>query len=248
MNPLWNLAAAAGGAAANVLVNRGAQYLSGYGAPRYPPPPGPPPPGPSYYDMSGMQAALPRGRGRRRRGRGGRGRGRGRPQAVRTGGQPASGISTRSGATVVFQDTEILGAPTGTLQAFQFNPSAPGLVRLEQQEKMYGRYRIKYFNISFKSGSATNVAGNVALGILVGVKNDAVKTQADVLKLKPSFYVPAWKNETMTVGGLIDSQRYMMCGDTTNDGVSFTLYVYGTKDVGMIQVSYRVEFAYPHPF
>lgn len=196
-----------------------------------------------------MQGALPRAP-RRGRGRGGRGRGRGqRPQAAsRAGGQPASGISTRSGSTVIVQDTEILGSTTGRLQTFTFNPSADGLVRLKAQEKMYGRYRILYMNIAYKSGSATNVTGNVAVGVLVGTVNSNVLDQSAILKLKPSFYVPAWKNESLTVGASIDSQRSMISGDTTLDGVSFTLYVYGNQNIGMIQVSYKVEFSFPHPF
>lgn len=103
-------------------------------------------------------------------------------------------------------------------------------------------------NISYKSGSATNVAGNIAVGIAPGKKIDSLKTQDMVMKLKPSFYIPVWKNENLSTGKLIDSQRFMYCNSDTDDGVSFTLYAMGTPKSGMLQVSYTVQFAYPIPF
>lgn len=195
------------------------------------PPPNPQPP----------QAIRSRGRGR------GRGRGRNRPQAGMTGGQPSSGI-TQSSSNLVIRDTEILGTTTGSLQTFSFNPGVEGTPRLKSFERMYGRYRFNYVNIAYKSGSATNVAGNIAVGVLPGMINTTIKTQDDILRLKPSFYVPIWKNEQLSLNKFIDSQRFMLSGSNDNDGISFTLYVLGTQSGGMIQVSYQVEFAYPRPF
>lgn len=237
MNPFYNLAAAAGGAAANYAINRAANYL----APQQPAPV-------ATYNMQPLAQALPPLRGRgggrrgRGRGRGGRGRGgRGRARVPR-------GISTQSGATITVQDTEILGATTGALQKFSFNPAVEEMVRLKAHEKMYQRYRISYFNITYVSGSAMNVAGNVAMGIIPGPAMASVVTKDDIMKAQPHVYGPVWKTTTISLGRLIDSQRFMYCGDNSADGVSFTLYVFGTKDAGMIKASYRVEFAYPHPF
>lgn len=201
------------------------------------------------FDMNRMAMALPsnpRGRGRG----GGRRRGRGRrPQAAqRPGGQPSSGIPTRSGAVVIVRDTEIINSITGSLQTYSFNPGNNSLPRLAAHAKMYHRYRIKYMNIAFKSGSGTATDGNVAVGVCVGTVLTQVKQQADVMKLKPSFYVPAWKNDSLTVGRDIDINRFMICGDNSLDGVAFTLYVLGTANVGMLQVSYEVEFSHPNPF
>lgn len=238
MTPWMNLAAAAGGAAARVAVDRATNWLAG----------------PSY-NFGPMRAALPvtpvaRGRARGRgRGRGSRrGRGRGRPQVSSRPGSLSSGISTASGSTIVIKDTEILGSPTGSLQVFTFNPGPQELVRLKQFESMYNRYRIKYINIAFKSGSSISTSGNVAFGINVGTKLDGVKDQATIMKLRPFVYIPVWKSETLNVGTQIDSQKYMYCGLEDNDSVAFTLYVFGTKDSGMLQVSYEIEFAYPKPF
>lgn len=202
---------------------------------------------------TGRGRGQPRGRNRGRGRGGGRGRGRGRgrrPQVgSNPGGQPSSGISTRSGSVEFVRDTEILTSVTSTIKTFAFNPSPDELVRLKSREKMFTRYRFRFINIAYKSGSGTNVTGNVAMGIAPGVVNNAVKTMDDILKLRPSFYVPAWKNDSMSVSGLIDSQRFMMCGTNDNDGVSFTLYVMASAaDLGMVQVSYGVEFAYPRPF
>lgn len=237
--PWMNLAAAAGGAAARVAVDRAVNYLT---QPARPTPPRRSRP----ISMQSVAAALPvtpvaRGRARGRRGR--RGRGYSRP-----GGQPSSGITSPSGSMIVIRDTEVIGALTGKLQVYTFNPACDGTPRLKAFESMYQRYRFKFVNISFKSGSATNVAGNIAMGIAPGTTIKEVVDQSTIMKLKPSFYSPIWKNETINVGKNIDSQKYMYCGDASADGVSFTLYVYGTAGGGMIQVSYEVEFAYPKPF
>lgn len=89
----------------------------------------------------------------------------------------------------------------------------------------------------------------MSLGISPGPKLAAVKTSDDILKLKPSFYVPAWRNESLSLGRLIDSQRFMHVGKDDEDGISFTLYVASSaNDLGKIQVSYSVQFAYPVPF
>lgn len=244
-SPWLHAAAAVGGAAANRAVNaalnRAERWWSGGQ--------------PNYYNFADMSAALPpvnmgRGGGRRGRGRGrgGRGRGRGRGGRAPRSGQPNAGISSPQGSEIVIRDTEVIGQTTGALQIFQFNPSIDELPRLAAYEKMYQRYKIQYMNVAYISGSATNVTGNVALGIAPGPKRSDIKTSGDIMKLRPSFYVPAWKNDSISVGRLIDSSRFMFCGNNTEDGVSFTLYVFGTKDIGMIQVSYGVRFAYPHPF
>lgn len=228
-----NLAAAAGGAAANVAVNRMSSWLAGAGPSRQP-----------AYDMGQMRAALPsnapKARGRARRGRG---RGKGRQ-----GGQPRQGINTRGGSDIVVRDTEVLGSVQKGVTSYQFNPAPDGLVRLKAHENMYNRYRIKYMNIAYKSGSGTATTGNVWVGVCGGPVNKAI-TAGNVSKLRPSFFVPAWKNESLTLGKDIDSQRWMRCGNDSDDGVSFTLYVESAEvGLGVIQVSYEVEFQQPKPF
>lgn len=139
--------------------------------------------------------------------------------------------------------------PKNTITKHSFNPSVDGMPRLAAFEKMYHRYRIKYFNIAFKSGSGTAVSGNICVGVNVGPALENIKDGSDVMKCRPSFYTPAWKNESLTVGGDIDLSRYMLCGDTSADGVAFTLYLYASADaLGMLQVSYEVEFSHPRPF
>lgn len=225
-----NLAAAAGGTAARVAVDRMAGWLS---QPRQQP--------------QRMVAQQPQynPQPQRFRGRGGRrGRGRGRGNSR----QPQQGLATRGGANITVRDTEVVGKTTGSIQVLEFNPGIPATPRLKSFEAMYRRYRIKYFSVAFKSGSGMATAGNVTLGIAVGPKMSEVKDSDTILKLRPSFYVPAWKNDSVTVGSDIDLGRYMLCGDNTADGIAFTLYVQGTADAGMIQVSYEVEFSHPRPF
>lgn len=181
-----------------------------------------------------------------------RGRGRNRPRVRgRQAGQPAMGVSQQTSSNVVVNDTEVLGSTTGALQVFEFHPhSSTSAPRLAQFAKMYHRYRFLQVSIAYKSGSGTNVTGNVALGIAPGTAIDSIKTQDNIVKLRPSFYVPIWKNESITVGRTIDSQRTMLTKDSAgdNDSSSFTLYVYGNKGGGMIQISYKIEFSYPIPF
>lgn len=246
MNPFLHVAAAAGAGAANMAINRATNWLQGSSSAPQP-----------LNTMGQMQAALPNTqpyRARRKRGgTPGRGRGRGRASKrgqARAAGQPNNGITTRSGEVVMVQGSEVLTVMgVKTLQVFQFNPSAPSLVRLAAQEKMYARFRIVYFNITYKASSATNVAGRVTFGLHPGPKNDQVLKEEDVMKLRPFVMTPVWKSESIAVGKNIDSQKFMFCGDTTADGVAFTLYAITTADSpGIIMVSYRVEFAYPHPF
>lgn len=234
MNAALNLAAAAGGTAANVALNRFGNWMSQSAQP--------------LNNMGQMRQALPnvqtpqRGRGRGRRGRGRRGQGR-------PGGQPRSGVQTRGGEVSVCQGTEVLGAVAQGFKTYIFNPSPDELTRLKAMEKMYTRFRVKYVNVAYKSGSGTATAGNVAVGVAVGPAQAEIKDATTVMKLRPSFFVPAWKNASLTVGADIDLGRYMLCGDDKADGVAFTLYVYSTAaNLGMLQVSYKVEFSHPRPF
>lgn len=241
--PLINLAAAAGGAAARQGIN----YLTN----RFNNAPPPVYNNPSPYNFNSMAMALPRGTRRRGRGRArgrGRGRGAGRSQA-RAVGQPNSGISTAGGGKVTVVDTEVLATPTVKLAVFEFNPANAKLSRLTAHAKMYERYRINYFNISYRSGSSTATEGNLAIALAPGTVNSKATDMDTVLKIRPSMFLPAWKNETINVGKLIDSQRFYHANKTDLDGVSFTLYVIASKEnLGKIQVSYSVEFAYPVPF
>lgn len=249
-NYAMNAAAAAGGAAARVATTQFNNWLHA--------PPPPPPQMVQPYNMVPLYQALPPPVNARRARGGGRGRGRGRGRrprgGSRAGGQPSAGIQTRSGSSIVIRDTEIIGAiPAGAADKLsltaQFNPSVSDMPRLAAHAKMYRRYRIKFMNIAYKSGSGTATDGNVALGIEVGPLDPVIKSQSDVLKLRPSFFVPAWKNASITVGKDIDLARFMLAGDSTADGVAFTLYVWSkAANPGVIQVSYEVEFSHPHPF
>lgn len=231
-----NAAAAAGGAAARVAVDRMTNWLVAPQQQQVQ----------RQWNMQPLRAALP-ATPRGTRGRRGRGRGRrGRPQAGRPGGQPSAGVNTQSGSNLVIRDTEMFPIEKG-FKTYSFNPSCDKLTRLALYEKMYQRYRIKYMNISYKSGAGTATAGNISVGICVGKKLDKV-TADNITALRPFFYVPAWKNDSLTLGKDVDTSRYMLCGDDTADGVSFTLYTNATDSTGLMQISYEVEFMYPHPF
>lgn len=234
-----NLAAAAGGTAANVAIN---QLANWWNRPAQTYSSGP-------YNMGQMAQALPpsnaQARGGRGRGRGGRGQ-RGRRRGRGSGGVN-QGVSTRGGAKILVRDTEVISAIPDGLSTYVFNP-APELPRLKRYEEMYGRYRIKYMNIAFKAGVGTATTGNVGMGILVGPKNVTV-TKDKISALRPYVFTPGWKSATMSIGADIDTARWMICGDDTIDGVAFTLYVAAAgASLGVLQISYEVEFDQPKPF
>lgn len=121
--------------------------------------------------------------------------------------------------------------------------------RLAKFEDMYERYRFNYVNIAYKSGSGTATTGNVAVGVLSGKVNSNVKDLDTILKLKPAFFVPVWKNDSLTLNKFINGQMTLHTGLSDNDSVAFTLYTYtGTDSPGMLSISYSVEFSFPKPF
>lgn len=240
MNMAMNVAAAAGGMAARVATDRAMNWISSqFRTPAQNP-----------YDMRGMQLALPSNapvaRGGARRRRGAR---RGRRGAGRQGGQPRQGINTRGGATIVVRDTEVIGVVPTTLKGYNMNPGVTETPRLKQYESMYARYRIRYMNVAYKSTSGTATSGSVAVGIMSGPTDPNVKNQDTILKLRPAFVTPAWKTDSLTVGREIDTSKWMMCGDGTSDGIALTIYAMATAaGLGMLQVSYEIEFDQPRPF
>lgn len=198
------------------------------------------------YNMNAMRLALPpvtpraRGGVRQRRGRG---RGGQRP-----GSQPSAGVNqTRAGSVITVRDTEYLEIK-GKFHAYQMNPSTTDFPRLEQMGKMYKRFRFKYCNVAYRSGSGTATAGSVTVGIMSGPQDGNV-TGDRIIKLRPSFFVPAWKNDSLTLGSDIDIQKWLLCDDASADGVAFTIYVNATAEsLGLLQVSYEVQFDQPRPF
>nr|QQP18789.1 hypothetical protein 2 [Soybean thrips tombus-like virus 4] len=188
------------------------------------------------------------GRSRPRRGRG-RGRGQGRARVPR----PTAPIGTQGSGVVTVVDTEMfapIGFVTGVINVMQFNPGHSKLPRLNRQAGMYERYRVVYVTVKFVPAVATTTTGSLYFSICPGPSQTAVKTADDILKLRPSRCVAVWQSATINMGQAIDTQRYMVCGDTSVDGTAFTLYYqYGnTAAGGHFQVSYKIEFAYPKVF
>lgn len=183
----------------------------------------------------------------------GRGRGRGRPTrrsrgTGRSGPEPPVG-GAGSGMLVV-QDTEMFVPQANKLVTIQFNPSSSEVPRLQRIEDMYERFRILYINIKFVPATSSYTTGSLYCGLNPGPANTAVKTSADIVKMRPSRCVAVWQPATIGVGQTIDSQRYMHCGDLTRDGIAFSFYYYfgNAEASGHFQVSYKVEFAYPKVF
>lgn len=215
--------------AARVAVDRLGQYLSAPTKRQAPLPP---------YNMQRMRAALPpptsnaNARGPRRRRRSA-------PPIPRTVG----------GASIVVADTEYLGMVPKDLTHYLCNPAPTALPRLDRMSKMYHRFRIISFKVAYKPGVGTATAGNVSAGICIGPAVAAITLQDHINKLNPSFFTPGWKAATFTVPPNSDPARYMVSGDTSVNGVSFTLYAMASAEsLGQLVVTYRVEFSHPINF
>lgn len=184
----------------------------------------------------------PRGRRGRGRGRGNRGRGRGRGRTSQTTGATGSG-------KIDVIDTEYITWADGKAYAWTFNPAADGLTRLMALEKAYTRFRVNSATITWKPAAAMTQSQVIYFGILPGKATEQNKD--NIMKVRPARMTPCWKGASIQLGRLIDSSRFMKCGDNTEDGVSFTLLA-ATSDnsapLGAFQVSYNVELSFPRPF
>lgn len=135
------------------------------------------------------------------------------------------------------------------MKAYQFNPGCGETPRLARLATMYARYRFRKVSFKYHSGSGTATTGSVAIGVATGTTYAEVKDANTVLKLQPSAFGAAWKNLSLTLPRSIDSQKWYRCSENSIDGVSFTFYVNAdAANLGRIEVTYEVEFGFPHPF
>lgn len=224
---MLNLAAAAGGAAANVAINKVADMMR------------PTPPPRNARRQPQMTVAVPRNQPRRRKQRASNSNNNGLSMARQ--------ITPGSSIRVV--DTEYLTVPSTTLNQMQFNPAPPDLARLEQFSKMYHRFKINRITVHYEPGVGTATTGNISMGICVGPPLGNITTSAHIMKLTPSCFVPAWKSGSITVGRDIDIGRYMICGGTGDTSVACTLYTLASAaNLGLFRVTYDVSFSYPVNF
>lgn len=190
-----------------------------------------------------QQAANSRGRGR------GRGR-RGRGARARQFSPRAGPISTPGGGTITVVDSETLTYNSKKITVLTFNPASTALPRLSQYEKMYARYRILYMDIKYVPTTSAATTGSITFCVIPGPVNNTITTQDAILKCRPMRSVAIWQGATLPVSQTIDSQKFLYCGGSTEDGVAFVLYVWGDADpaLGYFNISYKVQFAYPKPF
>lgn len=220
-----------------------------------------PQPSPIIVNVPRSQAGPPvtqnargRARGRGRGGRGGR-RGRGR----RTGLASAmAGMSLNGGSTATFTDAEFVGMGTGGVATVTaFNPGTCQLPRLQYEAAKWTRFKINYINIAYITTSSMTDSGSFYLGIVNGVaKADDYKGDDKynkVLAMRPSFAIPTWKNDSISLGSNIMPVRTMPVETTaTNlslDNVPFSCVQIGSKEAnnkGSIKWSYSITFSHPH--
>lgn len=213
---------------------------------------GPPPPmrGPPVTPSARGGA---RGRGRR----GGR-RGRRGNASVAQLSRGLSGVSLSGGSTATFVDAECVGVgDNSSLTVTAFNPGCCQLPRLQYEAAKWTRFRINYINIAFITTSSITDAGSVYVGIVNGVAKEAdfpAATRYDkVMALRPSFAVPTWKNDSLSLGNNIMPMRTMpvelTAASLSLDTVPFSC-IKAVSDKGgnkgIMKWSYSITFSHPH--
>lgn len=193
----------------------------------------------------------PRGRGRGgRRGRRGRGRGSGLGSAM-------AGLSLSGGSIATFTDAECVGSGKGEeLRLVPFNPGTCELPRLQYEAKKWTRFKINYINISYITTSSMTDSGSYYVGIVngLGKKADFETDPYDkIMALRPSFAIPTWKNDSISLGANIMPVRTMpvetVATSLSIDTVPFTCVQVASKGAdnkGIIKWSYSITFSHPH--
>lgn len=150
--------------------------------------------------------------------------------------------------TIRVRDTEVVqhGDFTAMMYA-EFNPApAKGLSRLAKYAALFERYKIHRITIHYRSTSGTATEGSVTVGVGTGPKMTNIANSTQILALRPSFTVPAWKDDRIVLGNDIMQSRTMAVGGTDQTGVAFTLYAIASKkDPGQLFVEYDIEFSFP---
>lgn len=200
-------------------------------------------PAPSFRGGGGRAQRGP-GRGRRR----GRGRGNAAPRTRQAAQLPTSGGRDSMGLRL--RNTEIL-ATEGKFERLLFSPGITKLPLLDAQAKTFTRYELHSCSIAWKSTAATTDQGQVMFGIAPGNALDDVKSETDILRLRPFRVHAVWRSDNITVGKQIMSLDHMFCcTDATKADdfkVAFTVYAKGVTGKGYWQITYDVTMSHPNP-
>lgn len=160
--------------------------------------------------------------------------------------QPARGMGVgRAGDKVI--NTEALAVKKDTLTVVQFTPGKTGLPILDTMGNRFTRFRVNYVNIAYLATDATTASSVITWGIAPGPKLPDIKTEADILVLRPFKKHATWKSENISVGKGIMPSQFLYTNDTTRDGVAFCLYYKSGSDTGVLKISYSIQFDYPNP-
>nr|QZZ63356.1 hypothetical protein [Leuven wasp-associated virus 4] len=193
------------------------------------------------------------GRGRRPRGRRGGRRGRGAGGLTRA----MAGMSLSGGSVATFVDAECVGTTKGgEVNVVSFNPGTCELPRLKYEAAKWTRFKINYINIAYITTSSITDSGSFYLGIVNGVATKeqfAADASTKILAMRPSFAVPTWKNDSVSLGANIMPVKTMPVEtDSTKltiDNVPFTCVETtskGADNKGIVKWSYSITFSHPH--
>lgn len=165
------------------------------------------------------------------------------------------GASQSSTVSIVMTDCEVIEILPEAFTYYSFNPNplkkgttATGCPRLANISKMYTKYRINSVRVKYRSTCSTTQTGMVVVAVHSGTANSAVKTATDALQVKPHLTLSPWEDGVLTIPNSVMAQRQLYSGDTTRDGVAFTVYASGPKDSGYLEVEYSVTLFDPIPF
>lgn len=148
---------------------------------------------------------------------------------------------------VIVTDCEVVSL--GGNVTMEMGPGNDQLPRLQQHAKMYDRYRLVSLRVEYVPLSGTATSGNVTICLLPGPRIAAVKDASSAMKVKPCLMRPAWKAGVISANKNIDSQKFLYCDRGGEDGVVVTIYAFpSAPSLGVLNIHYQVEMAFPKPF
>lgn len=168
-----------------------------------------------------------------------------------------AGLTMSGGSTATFIDAECVGSGTGgEVRIVPFNPGTCQLPRLQYEAAKWSRFKINYINVSYITTSSITDSGSFYLGIVNGVATKeqfAADPYTKIMAMRPSFAVPTWKNDSVSLGANIMPVRTMPVEMTATelsiDTVPFSCVSSSTKGAdnkGIVKWSYSITFSHPH--
>lgn len=150
---------------------------------------------------------------------------------------------------VRIKDTEIFSLTKASdVLRLPFCPGKTTLPRLDNEAAKFGRWSLVRVIITYQPTASLADKGAITYGILPGPPSDKIKSEGDIMKLRPFQKHALWKSSSLTVTNTIMIQKHMYTNANSEDAVGFTIYI-STADnaLGILKLNYEVVLNYPKP-